>query len=155
MYKIDWDDWFPYGQIDKSGDWWYTTPPGIESPYYTTLLDSYIKKKVFVCPSQATDKKWTGYLYNAFYLGGYDQPLAKLSRIHKPSATVAVIDGLGSHSWCYPPSMPENAYYAFSSIARWRHNDGMNVLFADGHVEWRKSDDPDLNNTDDHLWDLD
>ena len=44
MYADDWDGYFPYAQIRSNEAWWYTIPTGIESPYYTTFLDSYIGK---------------------------------------------------------------------------------------------------------------
>lgn len=167
MYVDDYDEFFPYGQIDLGGggNWWYTIPPGINSPYYTTFLGPYTVKgfqagggsKVFICPSQTAAKVWSGYLYNWTYLGGgLSQPLPKLSLVSNPSSTVAVIDGAESYTCVYSPGSvvaPTNDYF-FPNAARWRHNNGMNVLFVDGHVEWRKRDDRDLNATDDRLWDL-
>ena len=75
-----------------------------------------------------------------------------------PTETVAVVESLKGHAMSPPAhtgGVKHGGSYWFHPYngARWDHNDGMNVLFADGHVDWHSSDpDDDLSNVDNRLW---
>lgn len=115
------------------------------------------------------------YSYNRAYLGGFTggqeghivpQPREECwsqfepvspEDILNPSETVAVVESLRGHAMS-PPAHTGGAKhggsYWFDPVngARWDHNDGMNVLFADGHVDWYSELDEDLNNLRNKLW---
>jgi len=105
---------------------------------------------------------WTGYAYNGHYLGGCHQftntsidQIATESQIEFPSQTLVMVDSRGSNggnfpssqdfaSWSLAPSMfaadqagtPDGQDY----LPRNRHFDGLNGLYADGHVKWNKKE---------------
>ncbi len=122
---------------------------------------------------------WASYAYNRAYLGengrGGDQghfPLSTDRRpdyqaaatpqhpedIFAPAGTVAVVEAIWGHAMSppgYTSGVKHGGHFWFSPEegARWDHFDGMNVLFADSHVDWHSSDpDDDLSNEDNRLW---
>ena len=152
MYVQDNDDFFPpayYWTFTNEIDWdfatdnWTNWKPGI--------LGVYLNEQVFQCPSRfklkSYDKPFTGYAYNASYIGGgysvwtgqADAP-TKISRIHNPSQTVLIAD---SAIWSTYTSetiannflrAPGDIYY-YGPNVHFRHNGIANVLFCDGHVQ--------------------
>ncbi|MCM8764507.1 MAG: DUF1559 domain-containing protein [Candidatus Omnitrophica bacterium] len=153
MYVQDNDEFFPptyymtftseIGWDFATDNWWATWRPGI--------IGKYLNEKVFQCPSRFTlksyDKPFTGYAYNATYIGGgysaWDgqaTPSAKLSRIQNPSQTVLVSDSAIWSTWTSETiannylRAPGDTYY-FGPNVHFRHNGRANVLFCDGHVE--------------------
>ncbi len=152
MYVQDNDEFFPptyCTSFTGTYDWdfatddWFTWKPGI--------IGKYLNEKVFQCPSRFTlksyDKPFTGYAYNATYVGGgysdWDgqaDPPAKLSRIQNPSRTVLIADSAIWSAWTSETiannylRAPGDIYY-FGPNVHFRHNDRANVLFCDGHVE--------------------
>lgn len=154
----------PYDGVKKSMN---ALPVGVNPPlasaYTGTLLRPYIKNlRVFLCPSHEGSRGgWASYGYNAGYLGGHSvggggtvaaDPPTKESRITKPSGTVAVVESTAAD--IQPPSHTKGGY-TWLTYSHWYHTNGMNVLFCDGHVEYFKDDDADLNATTDILWNLD
>ena len=125
-----------------TNDWWATSSPG--------LLGDYLSEKVFKCPSKnrlvSYDRPFTGYAYNASYVGGgysiwanqKDAP-AKINRIRKPSGTVLLTD---SALWStFTNEVIANSYLRapgdasyFGPNCHFRHNGLSNAAFCDGHV---------------------
>jgi len=122
---------------------WVNWTPGIVGQYLTS--------RVFECPSRfqlkSYDRPFTGYAYNASYLGGgYDPNFGeerapvKITRIANPSATILLAD---SAIWSpYTNELIANNYLRapndpsyFGPNVHFRHNGFANVAFCDGHVE--------------------
>ena len=114
-------------------------PTKFESP-------KMLNYKIFACPSK--NKIWgdqsaglvnyvTNYTVNRCLMvypdSGYDRPISKFSIIKIPSQTGLLWDGA-----------IDTGAIAFSKIdgssgnLEWRHNNGLNILFADGHSTYKK-----------------
>ena len=164
-----WSSTIPYSAFEVN-------IPNYDGRWLTnTTLGEYIDDLgVFRCPSyepQSGNEEWnqSSYAYNAVYLGrrrgghighflpNKDAPAVNPEDILNPAETVCVVESVAA--WVMSP--PGHTYYIKHGGvywwhpygARWDHNDGMNVLFADGHVFWHPSDDDDdLSNTKNKLW---
>lgn len=123
-------------------------------------------RQILVCPSATTittqnnqqvkgdgvgnGPLWIGYAYNNDFIGGchaytnygtVDQ-VAKESQIEAPSLTITVFESRGSNGTVEPSSRG----YTVASMGTIdsnedplpndRHFNGINTLFADGHVKW-------------------
>ena len=153
-----------------SGKWqdmlYGLTAPGEKfiDQYYLLKINSttwYPKNKVFACPASGpcniavSSRHYginnSGFLYEdgrassfgfaSFHTGAYSM---KLGRIKSPSRRAALFDIDRWGSW---PSPCANSYSMLyrsgdSGVAVWRHRDGngLNVNFADGHMEMRRKD---------------
>ena len=110
--------------------------------------DSLQEEKIFECPSRmslsSSDRPFTGYAYNASYIGGgysvwdgqADSPV-KMTRVKNSSRTVLLADSAiwaGSTIGNNYLRAPGNPYY-FGPNVHFRHNGFANVAFCDGHVE--------------------
>ena len=168
MYTQDYDEYLPvsyymgaWGEIGwdfASFDWWITYEPGI--------VGVYLNNKVYQCPTsirlKSYDRPYTGYAYNATYLGGgysswsgQADPPARISQVKNPTQTVLLAD---SAMWSsYTGETINNNYlrapsdpYHFSPMVHFRHLEGANVLEVDGHahISYEKfnqsSNDPSL-----------
>ena len=152
-------------------------------PIYTgSRLGPYLDDNlhIFQCPSheKANEWGWCSYSYNAAYVGAHTQPgtgpgshvchidtlpedreYKSPGDIFNAAGIVAFVDcgsediqspgrslmgalGGGGYYWDWDPY-----------TSRRDHNDGLNVAFCDGHVEWFAEDDEDLNAEDDRMWD--
>ena len=98
----------------------------------TPLLD-YTKESIFQCPSAETNATGeTGdYFFNNRFLG---EPLGKIT---SPNTLIFVGDGLDNATDATLFSLPTRWRTVRDSPA-WRHLDGANYSFADGHVKWLK-----------------
>lgn len=168
-----------YGNYPPGGSPWGTDPDdkvtkhmgpmvmGVSPPlapvYTGTCLSPYFKGRdlrVFQCPADPKTKQgWCSYGYNGAYLGGHvdkgagtfvvsGMP-ARVGNIRRPAQTVLIVEGQTDDM--QPPSGTMGGYN-WTTYSRWLHGGGMNVAFCDGHVEWRKQSDEDLNAKDDRLW---
>ena len=152
-----------------SGKWqdmlYGLTAPGEKfvDQYYLLKINSttwYPKNKVFACPAsgpcniQESSRHYginnSGTVYNgkayqfgfaSFKKGTYDM---KLGRIKSPSRRAAMFDIDRWVSWCDPCAQSYDTLRQSgnSGVAVWRHRNGsgLNVSFADGHVETRRKD---------------
>lgn len=129
--------------------------------YWHTLISPYIKNtQIFECPSRkdvtftAANDAYIAYGYNYWFSTWY-YPDCTLGRIQTPAETVLVAETGGSSSapsvgyyLCYASyygavANRTHATYGFDNPAAYarltdRHNDGLNVAWADGHVKWVK-----------------
>ncbi len=106
------------------------------------LLGPYTKEgQINACPSffgNRRDRPYTGYAYNATYVGGDEDsgiPTAAMSQIEAPSGIAVFADaGYGSpvqsHNFLRAPSDP----LFLAGKVHFRHLDGANVAYGDGHA---------------------
>ncbi len=158
MYTQDYGGYFPptyYISATKELDWdfsttdyWATSGPG--------LISAYLTKRVFEAPDRFNLKSFgrpfTGYGYNATYLGGgysswngqADSP-AKMSQVRDPSGTLLVADSAIwskfsnetiANNYIEAPGSAayKNGFYATGPTIQFRHNGIANVAYVDGHV---------------------
>ena len=158
-----------FGNANTPGKWqdmlYALIAPGEQfaDKYYLTKLNEdtwYPKNKVFACPAsgpcniQESSRHYginnSGTVYNgkayqfgfaSFKKGTYDM---KLGRIKSPSRRAAMFDIDRWVSWCDPCAQSYDTLRQSgnSGVAVWRHRNGsgLNVSFADGHVETRRKD---------------
>lgn len=143
-YEYAWDFITPDPATGKAGSWAF----GLLGPYTKSGA-------LFYCPDfhgNGNGRPFTGYAYNATYLGGdvftnAIWPAATLALISVPADTAAFADGgYGINS---PPDAenylraPHDALGLYSSAtADFRHNQCANVAYTDGHVKPARDLDP-------------
>jgi prepilin-type N-terminal cleavage/methylation domain-containing protein/prepilin-type processing-associated H-X9-DG protein len=156
MYVQDYDETFPYQQMDYAD----------QTTYWPNLLQPYAKStQVFICPSGV----YSNYLWEGSYganVGLLEQDhfycTTKLASLPAPSENYAIMD---AGSYTIQPEMAngqitQQMYYlpgsgdvgvpvgggnpikaaAQSDFQSGRHFGGVNMAFADGHVKWLKSE---------------
>lgn len=113
----------------------------------------------FSCPSSLTSKTkniahTTNYGINHRFGGRLDggkEILVKIGKIQKPAQRAAIFDMDAYVSWPQASAGNKAAMVAVdngSGTPRWRHNNGANILFADGHGEGRNSSEIPANGAD-------
>ena len=157
-----------FGNANTPGKWqdmlYALIAPGEQfaDKYYLTKLNKdtwYPKNKVFACPASGpcniavSSRHYginsSGFLYedgraSSFgFASYYGKPYAmKLGRIKSPSRRAALfdIDKWGSYPESYAKVYSDLYKGNDNGVAVWRHRDGdgLNVNFADGHVETRR-----------------
>ena len=141
QYVQDYDERLPYG----TGYWF--VPGGSGSPpdplLWSESLTPYVKNtQIFGCPSDGTQSMSTPWgTYNLSYCSnmnyrqlGY-QSIAGLADAAK---NVFMWDSESYNSYWYPnddTSLGDVAYRPWTSAA-FRHNEGVNCGFLDGHAKW-------------------
>jgi prepilin-type N-terminal cleavage/methylation domain-containing protein/prepilin-type processing-associated H-X9-DG protein len=111
----------------------------------TCLLQPYVKNtQIFKCPS--LNSTATAYGYNAYLIGGN----VSLGQIVSPADILMFVDDQwGGVTAYYPTQGVANWGANFAtpagSAANWlvntptgRHNDGVNIVFCDGHAKWMR-----------------
>ena len=102
----------------------------------------------FACPSSLTSKTkniahTTNYGINHRFAGRLDgsaEVLTKITRIRVPSERAALFDMDAYVSWPQASAGNRAAMVTVDNgtgTPRWRHNEGANIIFADGHGEYR------------------
>ena len=148
MYAQDYDETFPLAYYD---DWLHYWDCSLDSTWVESgpgLLDPYTKNgQLRACPSfkvTGGDRKYTGYAYNADFLGSnpYDAwgPMrgpAGLGSVQDPTGTVMVCDsgiwssGVIGNNLLKAPGQVD--YYGPN--VHFRHNGVANVAYVDGHAK--------------------
>jgi len=135
MYSMDYDDMLPPNPLALTDVQWH----GVIYPYTRNV-------QIYTCPSRPS---WTAnkttdagaYAMNARLLGQGD------AVVEDPSGTLLLLDAdADNRKWLndQPITVGGQAYAdAFrtlltSSPDLERHTDGLNFLFYDGHVKWRR-----------------
>ncbi len=154
-YLQDDNDYFPTAYYFTStseiawdfstDDWW--------ANYRLGILGDYLSEnKIFECPTRKSvksyDRPFTGYAYNATYIGGgysvWDGqavPPIKPNQIINPTGTILLAD---SAIWSsFSSEIIANSYlrapgdisYYYGPNVHFRHSGFANADFCDGHVE--------------------
>ena len=135
MYANDYDGYI-LGLTACSSAYWFRAL--IELGYLSQKQSE--KKGIFVCPSGVNAALANGNIYynygrNTNTTAPADNGPVKLDRFATPSLTILAADS-------YRASTGLANYYIYGQVfgvdAPWRHSGGVNVLFIDGHCEWRK-----------------
>jgi len=141
MYAQDYDGVYPLLYQDPGANGYTSSPPDYR---WFEAIEPYIKNaQVLVCPSVHT---WSvGYAAQSAYWAEateYQGPMGKSdSSLADPSGTVLVVDSNSSSTvsgWCISWATAGSEPSPTSSTWATRHADGLNVLWADGHVKWSK-----------------
>ena len=127
MYIQDYDERWPIMYWDSSNSCWQ--PQGI---YWGGEIAPYVKNsQIFICPSAT--HRYCSYIYNQWLDRRAD------STITEPSRYIALVDSTGDGYWAidgadqvWPPT--NNSRNRIS----YRHNEGANCLYCDGHTKWQK-----------------
>ena len=145
-YVDDYNDWLPPPRLSGTYD-------GSAAIYYFgRIFKDYLNVKFasntgpYICPEEKTLSTvsttdlwapWTYSICRANYTYGAGDtppfyPKYKTNKVRYPSASSIMID---SNMWCYAGGN----YYAgdYWPITSWapRHNNGLNILFVEGHYE--------------------
>ncbi len=121
QYIQDYDEKYPPTQ-NAIGGWVELTQP-------------YLKSwRIFHCPTDdaGNTNKTTDYYYNARLTG------VEANKLDAFSTTILVGEGDGDCVPSYGLSQLPAAWRKDQGSPAWRHLDGANYAFADGHVKWFK-----------------
>lgn len=150
MYAQDYDETACPSYYHQSGTqyaWDFSLPDPVTralGSWVLGLLGPYAPSgRINACPSfsgEQWDRPYTGYAYNASYLGGdtggAGRPAAALAQIAAPAETVVFAEGgydspVKAHNYLRAPSDP---LYVAGKV-HFRHSGAASVAYADGHVK--------------------
>ncbi|MGQ9730753.1 MAG: DUF1559 family PulG-like putative transporter [Candidatus Zipacnadales bacterium] len=146
MYAQDHDEYLPPHNDNEPPyppyDWRYDT-------FIMRLMPYMRNEQLIVCPDdkQTTavgtpSGRWWSYCYNRGVEYGPHQP-GWLSAFEDPAGTVVLFDGAEPD---HGVEHTDNNFLAIADKSQWdadarkaynRHNNGLNILWADWHVKWR------------------
>ena len=155
MYAQDYDEracpsyLFPGPGFNLEQGWDFTlgplagqVGPGLLAPYEPS-------RELYQCPDflgTGFGRPYTGYAYNATYLGGDDlrdsavakmYPACELSQIAFPAQTAAFADGGWGTTIAKAENYlraPSDTAYLSAGLVDFRHSAHANIAYADGHV---------------------
>ncbi|OGV47692.1 MAG: hypothetical protein A2X49_08105 [Lentisphaerae bacterium GWF2_52_8] len=118
---------------------------GIKGPYYA--LSTIKRNSVFYCPvAEANNSVWYNYQINRSVCPSLDTKTGtavystfgafRLTNIKKTTRTLLITDGLPGQEFI--DSLRLSDPLISNRTVSYRHREGTNVLFVDGHVNWMK-----------------
>lgn len=150
QYNQDYDGRYPPATVYDVD---VSTQPPYARPYgWADALQPYLKStQIYHCSANETEHctnpmalNFTDYWLNGNLYQAYEKD------IHEPSATILYGEGNDGHD-------ATNARYSLRALPpswkndrttpAWRHLDGANYCYTDGHVKWRKGEQATLGNT--------
>lgn len=158
QYTQDYDEFYPLQSHQSSS---------VVSRFWPVLIQPYVKSyQLFDCPSASmkhpnfTGNSATEYAANISYginywIGSRAAVMVSLSVLSRPAETIIVAEGgnkVGNNRPGYPiiysshygAANTSEPTYGFNNTAPARlsdrHLEGNNVLWADGHVKWMRTD---------------
>jgi prepilin-type processing-associated H-X9-DG protein/prepilin-type N-terminal cleavage/methylation domain-containing protein len=145
FYVSDYNGYLPpYRNWTSPDVYWYGgTPTGGFLADYLGLDDKYtpigftgvnggkMRRSKFACPSQDEPPSGTYYYSYGYSSSIYNFSSRKISRFSTPSETAILSEMQTIALLNYKTT-------SGSYLMDFRHSSGANVLFCDGHVEWRK-----------------
>jgi prepilin-type processing-associated H-X9-DG protein/prepilin-type N-terminal cleavage/methylation domain-containing protein len=135
-YASDYDGYnLRYSWSDRDGGMYRLNPYIGDN---RTPLETYNSRKpsqIYLCPVEL-NKQYYSYIMNIFALyhiattpgSSTSRKGLKISRLTRPSQKVVLGECTANASYVYP------GY----TQASYRHNNGMNMVFFDGHTEWER-----------------
>ena len=134
MYVQDYDERFVPGLGYFNSD--NLNPP--VSMWWYMKIDPYVKNdQMFLCPSISDHTHaiagGTAQNYVCDFAMNTFIPRAALADVDQPAAVVLNCERANTYVRIYNPPSTSNAYHAMT----WKHNDGSNFSFVDGHAKWR------------------
>ena len=156
MYAQDYDELYPFAYLDT------TYKGGAFTDWYGNLQPYVKNTQVYLCPSAPTTNPYIGnYSSNRgimpYHFGGYETAAMSTAAVSSPADIYAIFDGgyfslantdlglCGAYDAWLPGSgnfngvaWQGNSAYR-SDYLNGRHNEGVNMAFADGHVKFLKS----------------
>jgi prepilin-type N-terminal cleavage/methylation domain-containing protein/prepilin-type processing-associated H-X9-DG protein len=155
MYIQDYDNWLPVfiiagglfdGMVSNEGrSWWVLLAPYLNIPVWSfwalgNTADGLSNSVSFSCPSQSFTyprPRPISYAPSIYIYGLSDispgRTGTKITSIRYPSRKVWLMD---SNGWDGNPRYFHPYLFVANHIAGFRHNNGSNHLFFDGHVRW-------------------
>ena len=145
QYVQDYDELLPIGT-----SYWYAPGGGGSAartdpvPWWI-LLNPYMKNdKILICPSDNTESLGTPWgTYKLSYCANmcFEQfNYLKFAALSQPATFAWTWDAKNQwESYWYlstDPVFTNNTAYKPWTDAEWRHNEGVNMAFLDGHVKW-------------------
>ncbi len=142
-YAQDYDEHYPHYRHEV---------PGNTSFYWRNMVEPYIKNlQVFTCPSATGEQ---GYGWNYQYLGwpgsGGTSASAASAMAEVTHAAETVMVGEANYVVVFSPNLNPKATL-HDVYTKYRHNEGTNLTFADGHAKWM-SMTAVLGTPDNQLW---
>lgn len=98
-------------------------------------VDNWDKQNVFYCPSNP-QKTWIGYAKTGFVSYSFNQ-ISKISQVKKTSSTINLAD-VGAYNASLGDINDYDRYIDDLTNTGYRHGNGANLLFFDGHTSWHK-----------------
>ncbi len=136
QYMQDYDGFTCPSHLPGSGQWY-------------DLIQPYVKNdQILICPSASSQGAGgisgsnVGYGWNYRYLtydppgrsADYGEPTAHESQVEHPADTIVLADSRDNLDYVIAPDEPGTGY-----APAFRHNEGANFGFLDGHAKWNKS----------------
>jgi prepilin-type N-terminal cleavage/methylation domain-containing protein/prepilin-type processing-associated H-X9-DG protein len=123
--------WVAYAQ-----DYDERTVPYRYPDYWPQKLDPYVKNtQILVCPSSGSTSWSANYGINYVHGALYTWPLSQFTY---PAEHFIILDNWNQLAYCQACYSTTIVYTP--GMNPLRHNDGVNVAFADGHAKWMKPD---------------
>jgi prepilin-type processing-associated H-X9-DG protein/prepilin-type N-terminal cleavage/methylation domain-containing protein len=175
VYIGDYDGCFPKSLLNENGNYWsnilYTLTTGKPLKTETGNFIDYIGYNsrgckgeygtIFHCPSQKINPVSNSPEYPAsyamsIYLGGSPEyrsdsetkPYLKVTKVQTPSEGMLVMEGgvIKIMAWIWTNNtIPKDFFGANDGL----HSNGLNVLYVDGHVGYKKAAEVELSNSTD------
>ncbi len=147
MYNQDFDQKHPIywrGKVMPEGDAFDDGVSKHGLTFYSVLLPYTKNSQIYTCPSDASDPYYTTGVWNSAeahscyawntYWGGFGvsdtRYLNDTLNGDDPARVMMMTEWDMSYHACHPPWL--------KSKTSWRHNEGQNVAFGDGHSKWYK-----------------
>jgi prepilin-type N-terminal cleavage/methylation domain-containing protein/prepilin-type processing-associated H-X9-DG protein len=151
QYSQDYDEQFPYCSMTDVIDFNYPRTSSDWAPNYLWQIQPYLKSTdVYICPSTNWSNPWsargmTSYLVNGVLTRTASNTTRSMASIPEVSSIIQLQE-YATHSSYYSEAPQwegvgtQFRYWLYSeTIYSGVHFNGGNLLFADGHVKWRKS----------------
>lgn len=167
MYTQDYDELYPRSiqkneqvlPIDGINDASFS---GDRAWYWHKIIYPYVKSvQLFRCPSSSSENVTEGnYGANRNVMGYYSDATQSLASIDSPASTYMIMDSGAYMIQSSRAATSPNSYWYFPGTSKFigvtatslgmsgwrvhdfevgRHFDGANMIFADGHAKWLKS----------------
>jgi prepilin-type processing-associated H-X9-DG protein/prepilin-type N-terminal cleavage/methylation domain-containing protein len=142
MYRDNYDDYIPHGQSGKLSNWANVLAREFfrkGNPNNPLTWDWSYVKEGYTCPSHPGPKGWLNYASNPRISENLAN-VKKINQVKKPSNALNLADVGKSSTLTGTYGDPDFYIDRATSGGHegYRHNNGANVLFFDGHVKWQK-----------------